>query len=135
MASAAPASPTVILTDRNRHVRELLAREFAKAGFEVRCFGLGREAACVAEREGDVLVVDGDLPDMDAASVVRKVRLSRPRIPVAVHGHDREEAGESLADALVFFVPKADDPALLVGRVLEVLGAASGSQGGADRNS
>lgn len=87
----------------------------------------------MAGREGDVLVVDGDLPDMDAASVVRKVRQTRPRLPVAVHAHDREEAGDSLADALVFFVPKADDPALLVGRVKEALGTVSGSQGGADR--
>jgi len=121
MATSASDSLTVILADRNRHVRELLAREFAKSGFTVKHFGFGRDAAGFAGREGDVLVVDGDLPDMDAASVVRAVRRSRPGLPIAVHAHDKEEAGDCLGDALVFFVPKVDDPAALVEKVKQVL--------------
>ena len=121
MATAASENFTVILADRNRHVRELLSREFVRAGFTVKSFGFGREAAAVAGREGDVLVVDGDLPDMDAASVVRAVRESRPGMPVAVHAHEKEEAGDCLGDALVFFVPKADDPSALVEQVSKVM--------------
>jgi DNA-binding response OmpR family regulator len=114
MATAAKASFTVILSDRNRHIRELLAREFAREGMAVKGCGLGREALELAASQGDLLVVDAELPDMDAPSLIRSVRRSRPGLPVAVHAHDADEAAGCLDEAGVFFVKRDDDPSGLV---------------------
>ena len=119
--ATAPASFTVILADRNRSVRELLSREFVREGFSVKSCGLGREAANLAASGGDLLVVDVDLPDMDALSVIRQARRARPRLPVAVHAHGVDEAEPCLSETMVFFVPKRDDPAMLVQAVRGVL--------------
>jgi len=121
MGTAASQLRTVILADRNRHIRELLAREFARAGFAVKGCGLGREAALLAASEGEILVVDGELPDMDARRVIREVRRSRPGLPVAVYAHGEDEARPCLDEPMVFYVPKGDDPARLVSAVLDVL--------------
>ncbi|GFK93801.1 Nitrogen assimilation regulatory protein [Fundidesulfovibrio magnetotacticus] len=123
MATAASNPPTVILADRNRHIRELLAREFAREGYAVKGCGLGREAALLAAAEGDILVVDGELPDMDAGRVVSEVRRVRPGLPVAVYAHEEDEARPCLGQPMVFYVPKRDDPAGLVKAVLEALRA------------
>ena len=121
MATAATASFTVILANRNRHVRELLAREFSREGFCVKSCGLGREAASLAASGGDLLVVDSELPDMDPLSVIRQARRTRPVLPVAVHAHGAEEATVCLREPLVFFVPKNEDPAVLVDAVRGML--------------
>ncbi len=121
MATASAHHFTVILADRNRHIRELLARELARQGYAVRGCGLGREAAELAAEEGDMLVVDQDLPDMDALSVIRIVRRNRPGLPVAVHAHSAEEASACLTEPRVRFVPRTEDPAPLVRAVREVL--------------
>jgi CheY-like chemotaxis protein len=121
MATAAAASFTVILTNRNRHIRELLAREFSREGFCVKSCGLGHEAASLAASGGDLLVVDSELPDMDPLSVIRQARRGRPVLPVAVHAHGAEEATACLREPMVFFVPKSEDPAVLVKAVRGML--------------
>jgi DNA-binding response OmpR family regulator len=121
MATAAAPSFTVILANRNRHIRELLAREFSREGINVKSCGLGREAASLAASGADLLVVDSELPDMDPLSVIRQTRLARPVLPVAVHAHEAEEATACLCEPLVFFVPKSDDPSVLVGAVRRML--------------
>jgi len=105
---------TVVLADRNRHIRSLLARELDSQGYEVTCCGLGREAVALARKQGDILVVDGDLSDMDALSVIRQVREVRPELPIVVHAHSAEEAAQCLQERFVLFVPKEQDPARLV---------------------
>jgi DNA-binding response OmpR family regulator len=119
--ATASANFTVILSDRNRHIRELLAREFSREGFAVKDCGTGREAARLAGSGADVLVADADLPDMDALSVLRLVRRELPGLPALVHAHDAQEAGASLEEPLVFFVARADDPTVLVRAVRKVL--------------
>ena len=117
MATAASTTFTVILADRNRHIRELLAREFNREGFAVKGCALGREAVDLAATEGDMLVMDGELPDMDTLEVIRWVRRTRPDMPVAVLAHSEDEAGDCLSEPRVLFVPKGGDPALVVDAV------------------
>lgn len=130
--AAASASFTVILADRNKHIRELLARELARSGYAVKDCGLGKEAVSLASAGGDLLVVDLELPDMDALSVIRQVRRTRPRLPVAVHAHGSDEAGLTLDEPLVYFVPRGADPAILVRavRVMLEMARAGTSSGG-----
>ena len=111
----------VILADRNRHIRELLTRELGREGFEVKGCGLGREAASLAAIRADLLVVDTELPDMDAASVIRLARTARPRLPVAVYAYEEDDAAPCLKEPEVLFVPKGDDPAQLVRAVRSML--------------
>lgn len=123
---------TIILADRNRHVRALLARELAGEGYRVTSCGLGRDAAALAEAEGHVLVLDTDLPDMDVHGVVSRVRRARPGIPVVVHGHQPEEAGAALTLDDVSFVAKGADPSRLkqaLGRLLQGAGVSGSGPG------
>lgn len=131
MATAATASFTVILSDRNRHIRELLVREFAREGIAVKECGLGREALGLVASQGDLLVVDAELPDMDAPSLIRSVRRVRPGLPVAVHAHDADEAAGCLGEAGVFFVKRGDDPSGLVRAVRGALESEGGNRDGA----
>ncbi len=112
---------SIVLADRNRHIRSLLARELTGQGFEVTCCGLGREAVALARKQGDILVVDGDLSDMDAVSVIRQVREVRPELPIVVHAHSADEAVQCLQERFVLFVPKEQDPARLVRLVRKAL--------------
>ncbi|WP_243312750.1 response regulator [Fundidesulfovibrio agrisoli] len=117
MATAASTTFTVILADRNPHIRELLAREFNREGYAVKGCALGREAVDLVSAGSDLLVMDSELPDMDPLSVIRLVRRARPGFPVAVLAHSRDEAGECLGEPRVLFVPKGEDPALVVDAV------------------
>lgn len=121
MATAASQNFTVILADRNRHIRELLSRELGREGFEVKGCGLGRVAASLAAVRADLLVVDTDLPDLDALSVIQLVRSTRPRLPVAVYAYEEEDAAPCLTEPEVLFVPRGDDPAQLVRAVRSML--------------
>ena len=112
---------SVVLADRNRHIRSLLARELEGQGFEVTCCGLGREAVALARKQGEILVVDGDLSDMDALSVIRQVREARPELPIVVHAHSADEAVQCLQERFVLFVPKEQDPARLARVVRKAL--------------
>lgn len=114
MPAPIPLTHTVVLADRNRHIRTLLARELEGQGFAVASCGLGRDAVALARKQGDILVLDGDLSDMDAATVIRQVRQVRPDLPVVVHAHSAEEAAQCLQERFVLFVPKEQDPARLV---------------------
>jgi len=124
---------TVILADRNRHVRDLLVRELVEEGWNVTACGLGRDAVTLASVSGHVLVLDTDLPDMDPRGVVSRVRQARPEMPVVVHGHQPEDADACLALGGVCFVAKEADPARLketLGRLLQG-GKATGPGSGA----
>jgi CheY-like chemotaxis protein len=87
----------------------------------VRGCGLGREAATLVSTRADLLVVDTELPDMDALSVIRLVRSTQPRLPVAVYAYQEDDAAPCLKEPAVLFVPKGDDPAQLVRAVRSML--------------
>jgi len=78
---------TILIADRNPHVREFLRREMAAAGYRILLADKGQDVVQrVYQREPlDLLILDPDLPDAEESAVIKKVRNRIPALPVIVH--------------------------------------------------
>jgi len=124
-----PGRDTVLVIDDSLTFRESLKQVLEDEGFAVRLAATGtdglRDAA--ASRPA-AIVVDGVLPDIDGATVIRSIRLDAAlrRIPCLMLTAS-EEAGAEIraldtgADA---FVRKGEDAAVLVARLRAALRSA-----------
>jgi DNA-binding NtrC family response regulator len=115
---------TILIAERNRNVRELLRRELAAEGYRIETAGCAKEVdgRLPAAPPLDAIVLDNDMPEAGRAAMVRKIRLARPNLPVIVHGHGIEEAGEALRERFTTFVKKSEDLSRLKAAVAGVLG-------------
>jgi DNA-binding NtrC family response regulator len=99
---------SILITDRNPHVREYLKREMAAAGYRVRLAKNGGEILkWIYHHEYlDLLILDPDLPDIDELSVYKKIHDRIPALPVIIHTFSTDEIGQKpfLQDAI--FVEK-----------------------------
>jgi len=56
-------SPKILIADRNRHVRDLLRREFAAEGYRVQVAKDGQEVMNISNEEApDLFIMDSELP-------------------------------------------------------------------------
>ncbi|MBN2125024.1 MAG: response regulator [Deltaproteobacteria bacterium] len=78
---------TLLIADRNPHVREFLKREMTAEGFVVRLARNGLEVMQSLFKQGppDLLILDLDLPDSDEMSVLDEIQTCFPNLPVVVH--------------------------------------------------
>jgi len=89
---------TILIADRNPRVRELLKRELASEGYDVRC---ARNAQEVMEQVFShemihLLILDPDLPDMGGVSLVSALESRFPHLPVIIltlHDSNEESLG------------------------------------------
>jgi two-component system NtrC family sensor kinase len=119
----------VLLIDDSPTFRAELGGALARAGYSVLTAASGEEGLRIAANERpDAIIVDGVLPGIDGAAVVRRVRLDAalrgvPCILLTATDAVGEElrALDSGADA---FVHKGEDPALILARLHAALRAA-----------
>src|SRR3954447_25414729 len=96
MGLAAP-EPLVLVVDDEATVRQALERALRFEGFAVSTAAGGREAlAAVAERPPAVVVLDVTMPDLDGASVVKRMRADGLDVPVCMLSA-RDEASDRVA--------------------------------------
>lgn len=78
---------TILIADRNRHVREFLKRELAAIGYRVRLAKNGREVLNWVNHypPPDLLILDLNLPDEPELGILEKLRQAMPSLPVVVH--------------------------------------------------
>ena len=78
---------TILIADRNPHVREYLNREMAAEGYRVRLAENGRQVLkCSYDPEPlDLLILDPDLPDVDANTLVTRLADRIPALPMVIH--------------------------------------------------
>jgi DNA-binding response OmpR family regulator len=127
-ATGAPVddSPQVLVIDDSLTYREQLAELLRGEGYQVALAHSGEEGLrALALRRPAAVVVDGVLPGMDGAAVVRKLRLDPAlrTVPcILLTGADEEGAElhalDSGADA---FVRKGGDAGVLLARLAAVL--------------
>ena len=125
-------SATLLLIDDSVTFRELLAQAFREQGFGVLTASSGEEGLrSVAVNRPDLVIVDGVLPGIDGATVVRKLRMDvavRHTPCVLLTGSDEHSAEllalDSGADA---FVRKEEDIGMILARIAAVLRNAAGS--------
>ncbi len=99
---------TLLIADRNPHVRTFLQREMTAAGYQTRLAENAREVLKWAfqSESPDLIILDPDLPDADEAHMLEHLMDRIPRLPVVMHTYP-SEYGSGLKDKKdVVFVEK-----------------------------
>jgi DNA-binding NtrC family response regulator len=78
---------TILIVDRNRHVRQFLRREMMAEGYRVRLAKNGKEAliSIYTHKGLDLVILDPDLPDSDELNLLEKLQDRIPVLPVVIH--------------------------------------------------
>ena len=99
---------TLLIADRNPHVRKFLQREMTAAGYRVQLADTAREVLKWAFDRGplDLIILDPDLPDADEAHVLEHLLNRIPVLPVVVHTYPPEYQSDSKDMNDVIFVEK-----------------------------
>jgi len=99
---------TILIADRNPHVRMFLQREMTAAGYLVRLADTGREVLKRAFQGEplDLIILDPDLPDADEAQVLEHLLDRIPVLPVVVHTYPPEHGSDPKDMKDVIFVEK-----------------------------
>ena len=100
----------ILITDRNRHVRDLLRREFAAAGYLVQAAKDGQEVLRLIEAawEPDLIILDPEVPYLVELAVLERLRERYPYLPVVIHSFPPESAHLAGGQATVFVEKKGD---------------------------
>ena len=85
---------TILIADRNPHVREFLRREMIAEGYGVRLAKNGREVLKWAYHHEplDILILDPDMPGASELAILEKIEDRIPTLPVVVHAFPSEYA-------------------------------------------
>jgi len=97
---------TILITDRNRHVRNFLRRELNQEGFIVEVATDGREVLrkINVDDPPDLLVLDLEIPHLGGLAILKRLQDHHPHLPVIIHTFPVEEASHPAVqqvDALV----------------------------------
>ena len=78
---------TILIADRNRHIREFLKREMLAEGYQPQLARNGSEVLKWIENEmpPDLLILDLDLPGLSELDIVGTLQSRLPTLPVVVH--------------------------------------------------
>ncbi len=123
---------TILIADRNPHVRKFLKREMMEEGYQVLLAENGREVLkWVYQHEPlDLLILDTDLPDIDESLLLKGLQDRIPPLPVVVHIYKSEyESKPSLLNAAAFVEKKGSSVERLKQVVSDIL-SKSGFQEG-----
>src|SRR5205085_1415100 len=99
----------VLVVDDEQSLRKVLAATLQREGYEVQVASDGEEALAALDRDGaDVVVTDLVMPRMDGLSLLRKVVVSHPDVPViVVTAHGRvDSAVEAMKAGAFDFITK-----------------------------
>lgn len=78
---------SILIADRNRHVRDFLKREMSAAGYHPQLAKDGREVLKWI-RSGelfDLIILDPDLPDAGEIKILKTLQDQMPALPVVIH--------------------------------------------------
>lgn len=99
---------TILVADRNPHVRGLLKRELAAAGFTVLTADSGKEL--LQQTSGavpiDLLVVDPDLPDIEFNCLLQQLPGRMSSCPLIIHTLAAEEGRALDSNLTIAYVEK-----------------------------
>ena len=87
---------TILIADRNPHVRAFLQREMTAAGYRVWVAENGHEVLKWAFQGEplDLIILDPDLPDADETHVLAHLLDRIPVLPVVVHTYPSEHGSD-----------------------------------------
>ena len=78
---------TLLFADPNKHIRELLRREFEREGYGVQVAATAKEVSTRIQSGPlpDVLVIDPDLPLVEGLELLKEIEEGAPDLPVIIH--------------------------------------------------
>ena len=99
---------TILIADRNAHVREFLKREMRAEGYHVRLAENGREVLKYAYdiEPLDLLILDPDLPDVDANRLFSRLADRIPALPTVIHSLLSDDNVPEISPGEMVFVEK-----------------------------
>jgi DNA-binding response OmpR family regulator len=118
-----PANFTVLITDRNRHVRNFLCRELLTEGYQVEVAADGRDLLRKVKIDDppDLLILDLEIPYSGGPAIVERLRRVNSRLPVIIHAFATEDVTHPAVQRTAAFVEKMGNTDRLKATVLEVL--------------
>ena len=99
---------TILIADRNPHVRDFLLREMKAEGYQVHLAKSGREVLDRVYQQGplDLLILDPNLPDAGDLPLLEKLQARIPSLPIVLHTFLSGDEGVSHLFNLFVFVEK-----------------------------
>lgn len=99
---------TLLIADRNSHVRRFLQRELTAAGYQVHLAESAAEVlkSAFLHEPLDLVILDPDLPGAEDANLLQRLLDRIPAIPVIVHSYPAEYANSAGQPGIVVFVEK-----------------------------
>ncbi|MDX9786465.1 MAG: response regulator [Desulfobacterales bacterium] len=99
---------TILIADRNPHVRGFLKRELAAEGFIVIMADSAQDLLrwTFGQTPVDLLLIDPDLPDMESEALMERLNSRIPPIPVVIHTLPEERKKVNLHQDIVVYVEK-----------------------------
>jgi DNA-binding NtrC family response regulator len=113
---------TILIADRNSHVRMFLLRELMAEGYRVKMAATGENVLKMAYAQDgiDLLILDPDLPGIDLATMMNTLTDRIPVLPIVLHTHRGYDEAQFLSDdRWVTIIEKAGDS---VERIKEAVG-------------
>lgn len=98
---------TILIADRNRHIREFLQRELSGEGYRTQLSNDGREVLKLLTTDPpDLLILDLEMPYVNGVSILEHLQSGHKVIPVIVHAFSSAEVLDSHTRYPVAFVEK-----------------------------
>ena len=127
---------TILIADRNSHVRMFLMRELMAEGYRVMSAATAELVLKMAFARDDIdlLILDPHLPDADAVSILKNLKDRIPVLPIVLHTHRQLEDEALLGDEpWCAVIEKAGDSVehikTAVQRLLSTVGKNAGEAG------
>jgi DNA-binding NtrC family response regulator len=102
---------TILVADRNPHVRKFLKRELTSEGYRVR---VAENATKVLEsvyhtEPIDLIIIDPDFFDENQDALIKKLQNRIPMLPVVVHSFQSDDEPYPADSRHTFFIEKRED--------------------------
>lgn len=98
---------TILIADRNRNIRDFLKREMTDEGYLVYSAKNSREALKIIDLEHpDILILDPDMPFLNGAEILKRVKDKNRSIPVVIHSFHKENENYTDIQKITAFVEK-----------------------------
>ena len=98
----------ILISDRNKNVREFLKREMKIDGYGVELAKSASEILDRIRRDDSIklLILDPDLPDLDYDSLMQTLIEMTAKLPVILHSYGNSSQGDNGLYQPVHFVEK-----------------------------
>jgi DNA-binding response OmpR family regulator len=118
-----PDGFTVLITDRNRHVRNFLRRELVSEGYQVEVAADGRDLLRKINTADppDLIILDLEIPYSGGPAILERLRRANSKLPVIIHAFATEDESHPAVKRTAAFVEKMGNTDRLKATVLAVL--------------